>query len=69
MSNTTVPITVAPVYSYCSKFWNISTEAIKSFNGMFEETITIEPYSPIALEKANVTPVIKGGRREGNKTR
>ena len=65
----TVPITVAPVYSYCSKFWKIRTEAIKSFNGILDETITIDPYSPTALEKAKVTPVMKAGRRDGNDTR
>lgn len=68
ISSNTVPITVAPTKSYCSRHWKISTGAIKSLNGKLLDTITMLPNSPNALLKASAVPVSKGGSRGGRRT-
>lgn len=68
ISSSTVPITVAPTKSYCSKHWKINTGAIKSLKGKLLDTITMLPNSPSALLNARAVPVRRGGSRGGSVT-
>mmetsp|Transcript_21 Transcript_21/g.48 ORF Transcript_21/g.48 Transcript_21/m.48 type:complete len:201 (+) Transcript_21:454-1056(+) len=68
MASKTVPMTVAPMKSYCSKHWKMRTGAMRSLKAKLEEMMTIDPNSPKAREKARAVPVSKGGSKGGRST-
>lgn len=62
-------MTAAASYLNCSSCATISSGRISVFIGRLPEMKMTEPYSPIALAKARVKPVISAGTSSGKITR